>query len=207
MKHTLLSLLALLSAASTLFATEPGFVSLSDGKTFKGWKMANEHTNTWTIQDGAFVAHGDRCHLFYAGPLQPFKDFELKIDVMTEPGSNGGIYFDTRYQEEGWPKYGFESQVNVSHGDPIKTGSLYEVVNVKETPAKDNEWWTQTITVKGKHVTVKINDKVVVDYTEPEGKQPGTDFKRVIEPGTIALQGHDPKSVVRYKNIRVKKLD
>ncbi|HLP75836.1 MAG TPA: DUF1080 domain-containing protein, partial [Candidatus Paceibacterota bacterium] len=104
---------------------EDGFVSLFDGKTFAGWKTATENTNTWRIEDGALVTRGNRCHLFYVGDGKPFKDFELKVDVMTEPHSNGGIYFHTKYQETGWPINGFESQVNVSHSDWKKTGSLY----------------------------------------------------------------------------------
>jgi hypothetical protein len=196
-----------LSLATSYAEVEPGFTPLNDGKTFKGWKMATEHTNTWKIEDGAFVAHGDRCHLFYVGDAKPFKDFELKVDVMTEPGSNGGIYFHTKYQPNGWPKYGFETQVNNTHADWKKTGSLYDVVNVKESAAKDGEWWTQDITVKGDHVTIKVNDKVVMEYTEPAGKEAGKDFTRKLDSGTFALQAHDPKSVIHYKNIRVKRLD
>ncbi len=187
--------------------TEEGFVSLFDGKTFNGWKTATEHTNTWTVEDGSFVAHGDRCHLFYVGDQQPFKNFELKVDVLTEPHSNGGIYFDTKYQETGWPTNGFECQVNVSHSDWKKTGSLYDVANLGNTPAKDDEWYTQDITVKNDKVTVKINDIVVLEYTEPPGTQPGKVFTRKLDAGTFALQAHDPKSLIHYKNIRVKRLD
>lgn len=187
--------------------TEAGFVSLFDGKTFAGWKPATENSNTWKIEDGAFVTRGERCHLFYIGDEKPFKNFELKVDVMTEPHSNGGIYFHTRYQESGWPKYGFESQVDNTHSDWKRTGSLYDIVNVGWTPAKDNEWWTQDITVKGNKVTVKVNDIIVLEYTEPPGVQPGRDFTRKLDQGTFALQAHDPRSVVRYKNIRVKRLD
>jgi hypothetical protein len=96
---------------------EPGFVSLFDGRTFAGWKMATKHTNTWKIEDGAFVTRGDRCHLFYVGDEKPFRDFQLKVEVMTETNSNGGIYIHTKYQPTGWPTQGFESQVNVSHAD------------------------------------------------------------------------------------------
>src|SRR5258707_340947 len=109
--------------------TEEGFTSLFDGKTFDGWKTATEHMDTWQIVDGALVAHGDRCHIFYVGDPKPFKNFELKVDVMTEPHSNGGIYFHTLYQDVGWPTNGFECQVNVSHSDWKKTGSLYDVAN------------------------------------------------------------------------------
>lgn len=187
--------------------TEAGFTSLFDGKTFAGWQTATEHTNTWKIEDGVLVTRGDRCHLFYVGDEKPFKNFELKVDVMTGRSSNGGIYFHTKYQENGWPKDGFECQVNVSHSDWKKTGSLYDVVNLGNTPAKDNEWWTQDILVQDNKVTVKINDVIVLEYTEPAGAQPGKSFTRKLNAGTFALQAHDPKSVVRYKNIRVKRLD
>ena len=211
MKRILLTALALSTVATLqLLAAEPdadGFVSIFDGKTFDGWKRAQEHPNTWKIEDGALVTRGDRCHLFYVGDPKPFKNFELKVDVMTEPHSNGGIYFHTKYQATEWPKYGFECQVNVSHSDWKKTGSLYDVVNVAGSPAKDNEWWTQDIIVQDRTVTVKINGTILFEYTQPLGAQPGKDFTRVLDEGTFALQAHDPNSVVRYKNIRVKRLD
>ena len=126
--------------------------------------------------------------------------------MLSGPGSNGGIYFHTRYQETGWPKAGFECQVNVSHTDYKKTGSIYDIANLGVTPARDNKWWTQHITVKDKTVQVRIDGKLVLEYKEPPGTQPGKDFERKLGEGTFALQAHDPKSVVRYKNIRVKRL-
>jgi len=186
---------------------EKGFKVLFDGKTFNGWKMADENQDAWTIKDGAIVAHGSRSHLYYVGDEKPFVNFELKIDAMTEPGSNGGIYFHTAYQALSWPKAGFEVQVNQTHTDWKKTGSLYDVVNVKENFAKDNEWYSYHIIVKGKHVTIKVNDKVAVEYDEPADYKPGAQFARKIDQGTFALQAHDPKSIIRYSNIRVKRLD
>ena len=131
---------ALFTVTARLIAAdiEPGFTSLSDGKSFEGWKTAEENKDTWTIEDGSFVAHGNRCHLFYVGDEKPFKNFDLKVDVMTGPGSNGGIYFHTKYQPDGWPKAGFECQVNNTHSDWIKTGSLYGIVNIAKSPAQDN---------------------------------------------------------------------
>ncbi|MDZ4687420.1 MAG: DUF1080 domain-containing protein [Planctomycetaceae bacterium] len=199
--------MVLLGLTAALSAAEEGFTSLFDGKSYEGWKI-NESPESWSIKDGAFVAKGGRSHLFYVGDDKPFVNFELKVDVMTEPNSNGGIYFHTKFQESGWPKYGFEAQVNNSFkNDPRKTGSLYQVVDVHEAAAKDNEWYTETIIVKGKRATVKVNDKIVVDYTEPLGAQPGKDFTRVLDQGTFALQAHDPGSIVHFKNIRVKRLD
>ena len=199
--------LSLFVLTLTATAAEEGFTSLFDGKSFNGWKPANESTNSFKIVDGAIVANGERCHLFYVGDPKPFKNFELKVDVMTEPNSNGGIYIHTKYQETGWPKNGFETQVNNTHTDWKKTGSLYDVVNVRESAAQDKKWWTQHVIVKGSQITIKIDGKTVMEYTEPAGKKAGDDFTRKINEGTFALQAHDPGSVVRYKNIRVKRLD
>lgn len=206
MKRILSLALTFLTVSAFAAENEAGFKLLMDGKTFSGWKTAEENTNTFRIEDGAFVANGNRCHLFYVGDEQPFKNFHLKVDVMTDTNSNGGIYFHTKYQEKNWPAGGFECQVNNTHGDWKKTGSLYDVVNVSQSLAADNQWWTQEIIVEGNKVTVKVDGKIVLQYTEPPGAQAGKDFGRKLDEGTFALQGHDPKSVVRYKNIRVKRL-
>jgi hypothetical protein len=206
MKHTLALALSFATFAAIAADDEAGFKPLMDGKTFTGWKLAEENTNTFRITDGAFVANGNRCHLFYVGDEQPFKNFHLKVDVMTDPNSNGGIYFHTKYQPQGWPKGGFECQVNNTQGDWKKTTSLYDVVNLAQSPATDNQWWTQEIIVEGNKVTVKVDGKVIVQYNEPPGTVAGKDFERKLGEGTFALQGHDPKSVIRYKNIRVKRL-
>lgn len=201
-------LFVVLVISSPVFAEEAkddGWKSLFDGKTMKGWK-ASENKDSWSIKDGAFVCAGPRSHLFYMGDDKPFKNFEFQTEVLTTPGSNAGIYFHTEYQKEGWPKRGFEAQVNITHGDPKKSGSLYGVVNVSNPPAKDNEWHTEYIKVQGKRIIIKINDKVVVDYTEPKDHKPGKDFTRAIASGTFAFQAHDPKSKVSFRNIRVRRL-
>ena len=203
----LIALLLMVPSVMAQAKVEKGFKSIFDGKTYNGWKLANENQGSWSIQDGAFVANGPRAHLYYVGDEKPFVNFELKMEVMTTPGSNGGIYIHTQYQETGWPKYGYEVQVNQSHTDWRRSGGLYDVVNVKEQVVKDNEWYTYHIIVQGKHITVKLNDKVVVDWTEEADRQPGKDFTRILDKGTFALQSHDPKSVVRYRNIRVKRLN
>ncbi len=200
-----LALVATLSQASLARADE-GFTNLFDGKTYGGWKIGGPATS-WSIKDGALVANGDCSHLFYVGDDKPFTNFELRVDVMTKPNSNGGIYFHTKYQDSSWPKYGFEAQVNNSGGDPRKTASIYAVKDVLEAPAKDNEWFTETIIVEGNKITVKINDKVVNEYVEPADKKAGEDFTRKLDKGTFALQAHDPGSTVMFKNIRVKRLD
>jgi hypothetical protein len=136
-----------------------------------------------------------------------FKNFEYKAQVMTRPGANSGMYIHTTYQEKGWPAEGYEIQVNNSHTDWKRTGSLYDIVDIKETYVKDNEWYTEYIKVEGKHITVKINDKVVVDYEEVDADKRPDDHKlRFLKSGTFAFQAHDPKSVVFFKDIQVRPL-
>ncbi len=214
MKLTFKNSAALFVTALTFFCAtaaqaEGDWVSITDGKTFNGWKKAEENPDTWKIEDGAFVAHGNRCHLFYVGDEKPFVNFEFEAEVKAANSSNGGIFFHTKYQPEGWPKYGFECQVNNTYApDPIKTGSLYQVVNVLRAPAKDDQWFKYNIKVEGKHAILRVNGVVVCDYTEPAGTKPGEDFTRVFEVngGTFALQAHDPNSVVSYRNIKVRRL-
>ena len=183
-----------------------GWISLFDGSSLDGWKI-NENPDTWKLEDGVLTCQGDRSHIFYVGEHAPFKDFELELEVMTRENSNAGVYIHTKYQETGWPKHGFECQVNNTyHKDPRKTGSLYAVKDVEVAPAKDDEWWTYNIRVEGKHVVIKVNGKKVNEYTEPADAKPGEDFTRVFSQGTFALQGHDPGSTVHFRNIRVKKL-
>lgn len=202
---TLLSILLVVLLHTTLTAQKKetnadGWITLFDGQTLAGWK-ASEHPGTFTVLDGMIVAYGDRAHLFYTGPIMDhtFKNFEFKAQVMTTPGSNSGIFIHSVYQEEGWPSKGYEIQVNNTHTDWRKTGSIYAIQDVKEAPAKDDEWFTEHIIVQGKKITVKINNKIINEYTEPaEGGK--------LSSGTFALQGHDPKSKVFYKDVMVKPL-
>jgi hypothetical protein len=205
---SLLSWTVFLGLASCAWAAEsqdvePGWISLFDGKSLDGWKVG-KNAGTFQVRDGMIVVNGTVAHLFYAGDVHDhdFKNFDFKADVMTFPKANSGLYFHTKYQEEGWPKYGYEAQVNNSHQDWRRTGSLYGVKDVAEAPAKDNTWFTEEIAVRGRHIEIKIDGKTVVDYTEPEGKT----GDRRLSHGTFALQGHDPGSKVYFKNIRVKVL-
>ena len=73
------------------------------------------------------------------------------------------------------------------------------------SPAQDNTWFTQHIIVKDNWIQVRVNGEVTTDYEEPENVLRPEDMRRrKLSSGTIALQGHDPESVVFYKNIMVK---
>ena len=189
-------------------ADESGWISLFDGKSLAGWKPS-ENKQTFSVRDGTIVANGPRSHLFYVGPVQNanFRNFEFKADVKTTPGSNSGIYFHTAYQEKGWPSKGYEIQINNTHKGPRKTGGIYAVKDILgKSPVEDGRWFTLHIIVRGSTITVKVNGRPTASWTEPPGfkapKFPG----RKISSGTFALQGHDPKSLVYFKNLMVKPL-
>lgn len=193
--------------------------SLFNGRDLTGWKIAGS-PDAFRVEDGAIVAGGTAAsHAFYDGVVgnHAFRDFELSVDVMTRKGSNGGIYVLTQYEADPanvraagrFPSKGFEIQVNNSHTDRIRTGSLYHVQDVlDDSPAKDDEWFTEAITVKGDTITVKVNGKQVVQWTQPPDWNGGVEGpgRRITGPGTIALQAHDPNSTVYYKNIRIQLL-
>jgi hypothetical protein len=195
--------------ASSHSNPEAGFQKIFNGKNLDGWKPAAESPGSFYVKDGNLVSNGNpRSHLFYVGDKKPFKNFEFRGEVLIFPHSNAGIYFHTAYQESSWPKIGFEAQVcSNDYHDPKKTGSLYGVVNVDQSEIPDDTWFDYNIHVEGKRVVIKINDKVTVDYTEPEGYKAGKPFTRKIDKGTFAIQAHDPKSTVLFRNLRVKRLD
>ena len=209
----------LVAAALQSPAPEPGWTSLFNGRDFTGWKISRPES--FRIEDGAIVANGAAGHAYYDGAFRnhTFRNFELKVEVMARANSNGGVYVLTEYQEKGgnvrasgdFPSKGFEIQVNNSYSrDPVKTGSLYHVQDVTEAPAKDDEWFTMHIIVKGDSINVRVNDKQLVDWTQPadwNGGREGSGRVMSTGGGTIALQAHDPNSTVYYKNIRIKPLD
>ena len=195
-------------------AGEDGWISLFDGQSLKGWK-ASENPEQWKVEDGKIVAAGPRSHLFYMGDDEAhppeYKNFIFRTEVMTTRGSNSGIYFHTRFQPSGFPNTGFEAQVNNTHLDPVKTGSIYHIKKNFKAPAKDNEWFVEEVIVKGDTITTKVNGQVISEYTEaadakatPEQIEKGVMEK--ISKGTFAFQAHDPKSTTYYRNVMVKPL-
>jgi hypothetical protein len=192
----ILAVVAGFALTQAFAAEEEGWVKLFNGKDLTGWKASEN--GKFTVEDGCIVVRGNRAHLFSE---KEFKNFEAKVEIMTKPGSNSGFYIHTKYQES-WPDQGYEVQVNCTHTDPVKNGSIYNVVKNYDPIAKDDEWYTLEVKVKGKNIVTKVNGKIVVDYTEPEG----VTGPRKLSKGSFAIQAHDPKSEVRYRSVMVKEL-
>src|ERR1022692_994624 len=95
-----------------------------------------------------------------------------------------------------WPA-GYEAQVNNTHSDWRRTGSLYRFADIKEQLIPDDTWWTQQVIANGNHIIIKVNDKVVVDYV---------DEKNTYRKGLLALQQHNKGSVVEFRNLMMRPL-
>lgn len=194
-------------------AAEQGFVPLFDGKSLAGWTPQDPATkDAFKVDDGAILCHGPFTHLFYSGPVNDakFKNFELRAEFKMAKNSNSGIFFHTENPGgKGKLAKGYECQIcgDSYTRDPKKTGSLYDVEDVKRSAAKEDEWSTYVIRVEGKHITLTVNGKTTVDYTEPTppNRKKGREG-RVVSAGTFALQAHDPTSKCWFRNIRVKVL-
>jgi len=196
-------------AASASAAT--GWIELFDGQTLKGWK-ASGNAASWSVQEGMLVADGPVSHLFHTS--REFKNFEFEADVLTRTACNSGIYFHTTFQQDGFPKKGFEVQVNnTALGDGAyrerkRTGSLYSIRNVPQQLANDDEWFRIAIAVRGKNIQVRVNGILTVDYNEPATPvlPPSQETGRFLDSGLFALQCHDPNSKAFYRNLRARPL-
>src|SRR5437879_1650585 len=97
--HPIKAGLLILCGILPLAAADDGWIPLFNGKDLTGWKV-NENPATFSVQDGSIVARGPRSHCFYDGNVMghSFRNFELKLDVMTRQNSNGGVYILTEFQ-------------------------------------------------------------------------------------------------------------
>lgn len=201
----------LASIATTAAAAPSGWLDLFDGQTLKGWQ-ASGAAASWTVREGLLAGDGPASHLFYTE--RSFRNFEFDGEVLARPGCNSGIYFHTAFQGSGFPKKGFEVQVNnTALGDGTyrerkRTGSLYSIRNVPQQLVNDNEWFRMAIAVRGKNIQVRVNGILTGDYTEPAEPMlpPTQETSRFLSDGLFALQCHDPNSKVFFRNLRVRPL-
>jgi hypothetical protein len=195
-------LLPVLACAAEPKAEE--WTSLFDGETLSGWEMIKlnpQNNSSWAVEDGVMVGRGEASMLF--SPEGDYTNFRFKAEISINDGGNSGMYF----RSEKGPTFsgGYEAQINSTHGDPIKTGSIYTRVHVYEQLVPPDTWFTQEVEVvdreyRGKvvtSITVKVNGTVLYELL---------DYDRQFEQGYFAFQGHDPGSVVKIRKVEVMEL-
>ena len=177
-----------------------------DGKivSWKGTTKDGEEVVLWKIVDGMIVGGGPSSHIFTDLTAT---DFHYRVEAKINDGGNSGQYFRTKF-EPGFPA-GYEVQINATHKDPVKTGSLYpdarsslakhrkEITILNTAPHKPNEFFTQEVIAKGNHFTIMVNGKKTIEWTDPDS---------TYKMGHFALQGHDPGSVMTFRKVEYKPL-
>jgi Domain of Unknown Function (DUF1080) len=179
-------------AGSVLLSADGQWISMFDGKTLEGWK-ANQNPSSWSVRNGTITGDGENSHLFWM--TEQCESCEFKAQVRLNHGGNSGMYFRAKFMP-GWPQ-GYEAQVNNTHTDWKRTGSLYNFADIKEQLVPDDTWWEQHIIADGNHIIIQVNGKTVVDYV---------DKKNTYTKGYLALQQHNKGSVVEFKDLMFRPL-
>jgi 3-keto-disaccharide hydrolase len=182
-----------------------GFVQLFNGKDLTGWKTHPDDKARWSVKDGCIVGEGPAGHLF--SERGDYENFVFRVEAKINDKGNSGQYFRANYARAFPP--GYEAQINSTHGDKIRTGSLYpdgrdkytedekKKMLVFEQLVKPDEWFTQEVTAIGNHIVIKVNGKVTVDFTDEKNRH---------SKGHFAFQQHNEGSVVTVRKAEVKEL-
>ncbi len=184
--------------ATAVQADEPEWISLFDGKTLEGWEKVGNENSVWEVTDGAISGSGAASML--VNTTGPYKNFRYRAEVKINDKGNSGLYFRTT------PKPGFtdgyEAQIDSTHTDPIRTGSIYGMCHVYQQHVKPDEWFNYEIEVRddvwrGREMTrikVTIDGNELYEYL---------DFAKTFPAGHFAFQQHDPGSKVNIRKIEV----
>lgn len=183
---------------ATLRFAEP--IALFDGQSLSGWRLTNPtDNNAWSAHDGMLVntpqlEEGPTAKQF--GNIRTdreFEDFRLTLEVRLPKGGNSGIYLRGRY----------EVQVCDYHGRPPSWGGIggvySRIVPLENAARPAGEWQTFDIILADRHITVRLNDRLVIDNHPLEGCTGGALTSDDTLPGPIYFQGDHTS--VEYRNI------
>ncbi|HUT89042.1 MAG TPA: DUF1080 domain-containing protein [Thermoguttaceae bacterium] len=220
-----------LFVGAPLLADEPGFVSLFDGKTLKGWtinclpKDKELAAKAWTVDNGTILAnsmgHTEHFYILLATNKE-YDDFVLRLRIQVERGvtGNSGIQIRSRYNPEtGWME---GPQIDINPPNPELTGKLWNegpgphrwlsnepVEGLKFSYAGQGDGWNDMeITAKGMRIKSVLNGVTVVDYDGSGVLDDELHRKHNVgTKGVIGLQLHSFHQLkLRFKDIRIKPL-
>ena len=176
----------------------PSWTALFDGKTLEGWERIGNEESKWAVKDGARTCKGPASML--VNTTGPYKNFRYRAECKISDGGNSGLYFRTT-RRPGFMD-GYEAQIDSTHTDPIRTGSLYGMCHVYQQLVKPDTWFTYELEVRddvwrGREMT---RIKITVDGNELYEYM---DFEKTFKSGHFAFQHHDPESIVHIRKVEV----
>jgi hypothetical protein len=185
------------------------WVSLFNGKDFKGWKLAKGDPKTeWSIIDGVLSGLRPESRLF--SERGDYANFHFRMEAKVADKACGAQWF--RAQFDGNPTSpgvdGYCTQSQVTAFDWDRTGSLFlsrrnsrfgvGCFLLKDKLHKPGEWFSQEVIAKGNHIVVRLNGRTVVDYIDPHGKFTKGHF--------VLGAGQTGAPLLHYRNIESKEL-
>ncbi len=197
----LAAVFGVISWTSEVHAQNKQWVSLFDGKTMNGWEKVGNPKSVWEVKDGALSGSGPASMLVCT--KGPYKNFRYHAEIKINDKGNSGLYFRTT-RKPGFSD-GYEVQIDSTHADPIRTGSLYGMCHVYKRLAPPDTWFTYDLEVRDDvwrdrpvtRIKVTVNGDELYEYL---------DFDQTFKEGYFAFQQHDPGSKVSIRDIKVRQL-
>ena len=180
---------------------EPGFISLFDGSSVDGWRMCGPGGFTLDREEGVVRSHGGMGLFWYTPRI--FADFVLRLEWRTRRRTdNSGVFI--RFSDPGddpWSavREGYEIQIYDEEWPDLRqvTGAVYDLAPATHVASfPPPEWNAFEIVAKGPHITVILNDLVVVPQFAGERRADGF----------VGLQYHDEESKVAFRAVRILEL-
>ena len=186
---------------ATIGAEDANWISLFDGTSLEGWEKVGNEQSVWAVVDGTMTGSGPASMLVCT--KGPYKNFRYRAEIKISDGGNSGLYFRST-RKPGFTD-GYEAQIDSTHKDPIRTGSLYGMCHVYKRLVEPDTWFVYEIEVRddvwrGRKVT---RMKVTVDENE---LYEFLDFEQQFKEGHFAFQHHDPGSKVNIRKVEVQAL-
>lgn len=189
---------ALLINFSSVQAADAEWTSLFDGKTLEGWEKVGKEESKWEVIDGTIQGSGVPSMLVCT--KGPYKNFKYRAEIKINDKGNSGMYFRAT-RKPGFTD-GYEAQIDSTHTDPIRTGSLYGFCHVYQQHVKPDTWFTYELEVRddvwrGRPMTrikITVDGNELFEYL---------DFAKTYPAGYFAFQQHDPGSRVNIRKVEV----
>ena len=211
---------------------DAGFVSIFDGETLTNWRAIPEDLGAaWSVQRGAIHGEGlaERLSYLVYSANEDLRDFELKFSYRMLTDGNTGVELRARADTTGKrPFEGYHADLgHVGIGPRILGAWDFHFARRTEYPCergtrlvideagsgrheriqdpvrledfRERDWNHCHIRARGDHFKFFINRKLSSEFIDgiAEGR---------LESGSIALQLHDDRTVVQFKDILLKQL-